>query len=70
MTIDAALNKHVAQIMSTPGVFGVGIGKCQNEDCIRIYINKYISWIVLKLIPQSIEGYKVEAVEISQPVAY
>jgi len=47
--------------MKTPGVVGVGIGRKDGKDCIRVYV-KDDSPRTLAALPQNLEDVEVEIV--------
>jgi len=53
--------RHELQLMNTPGVVGVGIGRKDERDCIRIYVSED-SPKVLSALPRSLEDVPVEVV--------
>ena len=56
--IMAVVKKYSRQLMSLPGVVGVGQGMVCNEVCIKVFIEKD-SASTSGQIPDSIEGYPV-----------
>ena len=57
-TIEQVVNKHTEELMSIPGVVGVGQGICDNKPCIKVYIIQKSLETDAK-IPSSFEGYRV-----------
>jgi len=57
-TIEQVVNKHTDELMSIPGVVGVGQGLCDNKPCIKVYIIENSLETDTK-IPSSLDGYKV-----------
>lgn len=64
--IKSVLDKHQSKLMSIEGVFGVAIGKKNNEACIQVHLSDELSGS-LSLIPSTIEGYPVEIIKMSPP---
>jgi len=64
-SIENVLAKHESSIMSVPGVAGIGIGDCNGQQCLKIYLEKETA--ESKKIPAEIEGFKVEK-EITGPI--
>ena len=61
-TIQEVLSEHTDEWMSIPGVVGTGIGECEGEPCIRIFVVKKTSELMQK-IPSEVEGYTVDVQE-------
>ena len=61
-TIQEVLSEHTDEWMSIPGVVGTGIGECEGEPCIRIFVVKKTSELIQK-IPSDVEGYTVDMQE-------
>jgi hypothetical protein len=57
-TIEEVINEHTQELMSIPGVVGVGRGLCNNNPCIKVYIIKKTPDLDKK-IPNVLDGYKV-----------
>ncbi len=57
-TIEDTLERHSAALMSVPGVVATGQGLCGDEPCIRVFVVERTPEID-RLIPETIEGYKV-----------
>ena len=57
-TIEQVINKHTEELMSIPGVVGVGQGICDNKLCIKVYIIEKSHETDTK-IPASLDGYKI-----------
>ncbi len=60
-TVEEVKRRHEARIMKMRGVVGVGIGRKDGKDCIRIYVAED-SPKVLAALPQAIEEVPVEIV--------
>jgi hypothetical protein len=56
--IGDVVREHTEELMSIPGVVGVGEGLCNNTPCIKVYVNKSTPELDKK-IPAVLEGYKV-----------
>jgi len=54
-------DRHEARLMKTPGVVGVGIGRKDGKECIRVYVENG-SPKVLSALPRSLEDVPVEVV--------
>ncbi len=61
-TIQEVLGEHTDEWMSIPGVVGTGIGECEGEPCIRIFVVKKTAELMQK-IPSEVEGYTVDVQE-------
>lgn len=59
--VEAVKRRHERRLLETPGVTGVGIGRRDGQDCIRIYVADD-SPKVLSAIPTSVEDVPVEVV--------
>lgn len=64
-TIEAVLKKHTDEWMSIPGVVGTGIGACEGNPCIRIFVVKKTPELLQK-IPSKLEGFVVDVEETGQ----
>ena len=58
LSIEEAIKEHSEELMSIPGVVGVGQGLCDNNPCIKVYIIKRTPELDKK-IPALLEGYEV-----------
>jgi hypothetical protein len=58
-TIQEVKNTHEKGWMALPGVTGVGIGLCDGEECLRVFLT-HPSPEAREAIPERIEGYRVE----------
>lgn len=61
-SIEEVKRRHEARIMKVHGVVGVGIGRKDGKDTIRIYVEKDLPKLRTKL-PNSLESIPVEVVE-------
>jgi hypothetical protein len=53
--------RHTPEWMKLPRVIGTGIGLCDEEPCIRVFLSA-ASPEAEKAIPEKVEGYRVEVV--------
>lgn len=60
-SVEEVKRRHEAHLMSMRGVVGVGIGRKDGKDCIRIYVEKDLPKIRAKL-PESLDDVPVEIV--------
>ncbi len=60
-TIEEVQERHTPAWMEIPGVVGTGIGLCDDEPCIRVFLAAP-SPEAEKAIPKEVEGYRVEVV--------
>ena len=58
LSIEEAIREHSENLMSIPGVVGVGQGLCDKTPCIKVYIIRRTPELDKK-IPASLEGYEV-----------
>ena len=58
-TIEEVLAAHTEEWMSIPGVAGIGIGLCENDPCIRVFLSRPSSEAE-DAIPALVDGYPVE----------
>lgn len=61
----AVLERHREEWMSLPGVSGIGLGRCDGEPCIRIYVERDTA-AVRDRIPPRIDGVQVRP-EVTGP---
>ncbi len=64
-TIEAVLKEQTDRLMSLPGVVGTAQGECAGKPCIKVFVAKKTSDL-LKQIPSTVEGYKVEVQETGE----
>lgn len=74
LTVGEVTCKYEPEIMALDGVFGIGIGKCDDEDCIVVHAVREKEANINQVIPDTIEGYRVKVeggklFEISLPGA-
>lgn len=63
--------EHESQLLSLPGVVGVGISEVidrqgRRQFCIRIYVERYDDEI-LRHLPRDIEGFLTDIKEVGKP---
>jgi hypothetical protein len=58
--IEAVKRRHEAWLMSLPNVVGVGIGKCDAEPCIKLYVDQKTPELKRR-IPKRLEGFKIDS---------
>ena len=58
-TIEAAQAKLTDRVMALPGVVGLGIGECEGEPCIKIFVARRTEELD-RQIPSTFEGFPVE----------
>lgn len=59
--VEEVKRRHEADLLKTPGVVGVGIGRKEGRECIRIYVSEETPKI-LAALPRSLEDVPVEVV--------
>jgi hypothetical protein len=64
-SIVQVLNEHADQLMSIPGVSGVGIGDCRGSPCIKIFVSK-VTPSITRHIPERLDGYGVAIEETGE----
>jgi hypothetical protein len=64
-SIVQVFDEHVDQLMSIPGVSGVGIGDCRGAPCIKIFVVNAMP-SVKRQIPARLEGYEVAIEETGE----
>jgi hypothetical protein len=60
--IKEILKRYTDKLMAVPGVVSVAEGKSHGKQCIRIFVIDSKPEI-LKLLPDTLEGYPVDVVE-------
>lgn len=63
--IAAVLKAHSGELLSVTGVVGVGEGECDGRLCIKVFVTQKSS-LTLKLIPSTLEGFKVAIEETGE----
>jgi hypothetical protein len=53
-----ALRAHTDELMSLPGVVGTGLGLCDNQPCIKVFVTKH-SPDLEKKVKAILQGYPV-----------
>lgn len=59
--VEEVKRRHEADLLKTPGVVGVGIGRKEGRECIRVYVSEETPKI-LAVLPRSLEDVPVEVV--------
>jgi len=59
--VEEVKRRHEASLMKIRGVVGVGIGRKDGKDCIRVYVEKD-SPKILAALPRDLEDVPVEIV--------
>jgi hypothetical protein len=57
-TIEEVLKEHTEELMSIPGVVGIGQGLCNGKPCIKVFVIKKTPELAQKIL-NSLEGYPV-----------
>ncbi len=65
VSIQEVQEAHTPAWMSIPGVVGTGIGQCDGEPCIKVFVAQRTTEVD-RQIPDQIEGYPV-SVEVTGP---
>lgn len=60
-SVEEVKRRHEARLLKMHGVVGVGIGRKDGKDCIRIYVEDD-SPKILAALPQAVEEVPVEIV--------
>ncbi|MBI4416404.1 MAG: hypothetical protein HY557_05420 [Euryarchaeota archaeon] len=63
MSIEDVKRKHEGDLMSIPGVVGVGIGKTSGGRVIQVYV-KEMTKDVRDRVPPVLEGFMTEIVRV------
>lgn len=58
-TIEQVKEQYESDLLSINGVVGVGIGKCEDQPCIKVYLENE-SPNLKKQIPKQLDGFKVD----------
>ncbi len=61
-TIEQVLRAHTDDWMSIAGVVGTGIGECDGQPCLRIFVTRKTPQL-LKKLPTTADGFVVDVVE-------
>ena len=67
--IEEVLTRHTGELMSLPGVVGIGLGLCGGTPCIKVFVVE-LAPDVKKKIPEQLEGYTVKIEETGRFTAY
>lgn len=54
--------RYEAQLMSLPGVVGVGVSECAGKPCLKVLVDRKTPELE-RQIPSELEGFKVELEE-------
>lgn len=57
--IELVRQQYESELMAVEGVVGVGIGECQQEPCIEVYLTKNASK-TRQTIPSRLDGFTVK----------
>lgn len=60
--IETALAEHTPEWMDVPGVVGTGIGLCEGEPCIVVYVAQRTPEVA-RSIPAEVDGHRVRIEE-------
>jgi hypothetical protein len=58
--------RNESWLLSLPNVVGVGIGECDGQPCIKVYVMESTPDLT-RQIPRQIEGYTVD-IEVTGPI--
>ncbi|MGQ3685414.1 MAG: hypothetical protein ACUBOA_10490 [Candidatus Loosdrechtia sp.] len=64
--IHSVKDRYEAELMTIPGVVGVGIGQTDGKECMQVYVRQMTPELE-RAIPEEIEGYPV-VVEATGPI--
>jgi hypothetical protein len=64
-TIEDAQKALSDSLMSRPGVAGIGIGECDGEPCIRVFVVAKTEDL-MRQIPETFEGFRVKVDETGE----
>jgi hypothetical protein len=62
---DEVKQRHEADLMSIPGVVGVGVGQCDEQACIKVFVEQETPEVA-GIVPADLEGVPVVVEEIGQ----
>jgi hypothetical protein len=62
---DEVKQRHEAELMSIPGVVGVGLGQCDGQACIKVLVERETPEVA-ETVPTNLEGVRVVLEEIGQ----
>ncbi|OGS62736.1 MAG: hypothetical protein A3K59_01265 [Euryarchaeota archaeon RBG_19FT_COMBO_69_17] len=60
-SVEEVKRRHEVRLMKTPGVVGVGVGRRDGRDCIRVYVDEE-SPRLFAALPKTLEDVPVEIV--------
>lgn len=63
--VDEVRHRYEAKLMRIRGVVGVGVGRCNGTDCIKVFVMEE-SQEILESVPKEIEGIEVDIEETGQ----
>jgi hypothetical protein len=70
VSIEDAKDRHESALMKLPNVVGVGIGERDGNQVIEVLVKTRTSDVEPSLIPESIEGYPVNILEVGEVTAH
>lgn len=62
---DEVKQRHEEELMRIPGVVGVGVGQCDEQACIKVFLERQTPELA-GIIPDELEGVQVELEEIGR----
>jgi hypothetical protein len=63
--IETVQEQYESQLMSLPGVVGVGIGDCNGKPCLKVFVEEKTPQLEGQ-IPTQLEGFEVD-IEVTGP---
>lgn len=60
---DEVMQRHEAELMSIPGIVGVGLGQCDDQSCIKVLVERETPELA-RAVPTDLEGVPVVVEEI------
>ena len=67
MSIEDTQRAHEKELMDKPNVVGVGIGKRNDQDVIKVFVTHKVLESELQgkeIVPKDIDGYRIDVEEI------
>ncbi len=67
MTIEDVRRARERELLDKPNVTGVGIGKKDDRDIIKVFVTHKVPELELRLeevVPKSLDGYEIDVEEI------
>lgn len=61
-SIEQVIKTNAGELMSIPGVIGIGQGLCDDKPCIKVFVDKKTPQSDHR-IPETIEGFTVDIVQ-------